>query len=161
MTPTIKQLEETKLIGRYVSMTIADNNTMELWKSMGPRIKEIECRLGQDKWSIQLYPDRYLEEFDPHKEFVKWAAVPVSSHDVIPSGLQSLVIETGLYAVFKYKGHSKDNTIYQYIFSEWIPKSQYVVDDRPHFEVLGAAYKNNDPNSEEEIWIPIKPSEKT
>jgi predicted transcriptional regulator YdeE len=29
-------------------------------------------------------------------------------------------------------------------------------DDRPHFEVLGKNYKNNDPVSEEEIWIPVR-----
>jgi AraC family transcriptional regulator len=33
---------------------------------------------------------------------------------------------------------------------------EYELDDRPHFEILGDKYKNNDPNSEEEIWIPIK-----
>lgn len=27
---------------------------------------------------------------------------------------------------------------------------------QPHFEVLGEKYKDNDPTSEEEIWIPIK-----
>jgi AraC family transcriptional regulator len=31
------------------------------------------------------------------------------------------------------------------------------LDDRPHFEVLGEKYKNNDPTSEKEIWIPILP----
>jgi AraC family transcriptional regulator len=31
----------------------------------------------------------------------------------------------------------------------------FEVDDRPHFEILGIRYRNNDPNSEEEIWIPI------
>ena len=29
-----------------------------------------------------------------------------------------------------------------------------------HFEVLGKNYKNNDPNSEEEIWIPIMDKDK-
>ena len=32
----------------------------------------------------------------------------------------------------------------------------YILDNRPHFEVLGGKYKNNDSNSEEEIWIPVK-----
>ena len=36
------------------------------------------------------------------------------------------------------------------------PNSDYKPDDRPHFELLGAKYKNDDPDSEEEIWIPIK-----
>jgi len=30
------------------------------------------------------------------------------------------------------------------------------LDNRPHFEVLGEKYKNGDPESEEEIWIPVK-----
>ena len=33
----------------------------------------------------------------------------------------------------------------------------YTLDDRPHFEILGEKYKNQDPDSEEELWIPIKP----
>jgi AraC family transcriptional regulator len=43
------------------------------------------------------------------------------------------------------------------MLTEWLPNSAYALDDRPHFEALGEQYKNNDPNSEEEIWIPIKP----
>lgn len=39
-----------------------------------------------------------------------------------------------------------------YIFATWLPSSAYVLDNRPHFEVLGAKYKSNDPGSEEEIW---------
>ena len=70
--------------------------------------------------------------------------------------MESFLLKKGLYAVFNYKGLSSDNSIFQYIFSKWIPESNYLLDDRPHFEILGVKYKNNDPNSEEEIWIPIK-----
>jgi AraC family transcriptional regulator len=31
--------------------------------------------------------------------------------------------------------------------------------DRSHFEIMGEKYKLNDPNSEEEVWIPIKMKE--
>ena len=70
--------------------------------------------------------------------------------------LNTLLLESGLYAVFDYKGSSSDTSIYEYIFFNWLPNSKYKVDNRPHFEILGNKYKNNDPNSEEEIWIPIK-----
>ena len=70
--------------------------------------------------------------------------------------MKSLILKGGLYAVFDYKGSSSNNSIFQYIFSEWLPNSEYLIDHRPHFEILGSKYKNNDPNSEEEIWIPIK-----
>jgi len=43
-----------------------------------------------------------------------------------------------------------------YIMSQWLPNSKYILDHRPHFELLGAKYKNNSPDSEEEVWIPIK-----
>ncbi|WP_371811654.1 GyrI-like domain-containing protein [Flavobacterium sp. M31R6] len=42
------------------------------------------------------------------------------------------------------------------MFRTWIPNSKYDLDHRPHFEILGAKYKKDDPNSEEEIWVPIK-----
>ena len=76
--------------------------------------------------------------------------------DSVPDEMESFTLSEGLYAVFDYKGSSSDNSIFQYIFMTWLPNSAYQVDNRPHFEVLGEKYKNNDPNSEEEIWIPIK-----
>jgi AraC family transcriptional regulator len=70
--------------------------------------------------------------------------------------MESFILYGGLYAVFDYKGSSVDNRIFQYIYMNWIPNSEYQLDNRPHFEVLGEKYRNNDPTSEEEIWIPIK-----
>ncbi|HLT33108.1 MAG TPA: GyrI-like domain-containing protein, partial [Aquaticitalea sp.] len=43
---------------------------------------------------------------------------------------------------------------YQYIYGQWIPNSEYELDDRPHFALMGEKYK--DPESEEEFWIPIR-----
>ena len=46
---------------------------------------------------------------------------------------------------------------YQYIFETWLTSSEYALDHRPYFEILGEKYKNDDPSSEEEIWIAITP----
>lgn len=156
MNPKIKELEEKKLIGYRIKMSLTDNKTGQLWGQFAPRIKEIQNRVSEDKVSMQIYPPLYYTPFNPGKEFEKWATVEVQDFEKIPNGMEPFILEKGLYAVFDYQGSSSDNSIYQYIFSEWLPKSNYVVDDRPHFEVLGATYKNNDPNSEEEIWIPIR-----
>ncbi len=69
--------------------------------------------------------------------------------------METLVLPTGYYAVFDYKGLSADNSIYEYIFNNWLPNSGYSIDERPQFEVLGSNYRNNDSESEEEIWISI------
>lgn len=136
-------------------MSILNNQTGQLWGSFMPRLKEIGSRVGNDKVSMQVYPSDYYQNFNPGREFIKWAAVEVEQDTTIPDGMDSFELSGGQYAVFDYKGSSADPSIFQYIFSEWLPKSAYLIDDRPHFEVLGEKYKNNDPESEEEIWIPI------
>jgi AraC family transcriptional regulator len=156
MKPIIKKLAQKQLIGQSVQMSLANNKTGQLWQAFGPRIKEIPNRVSTDKISMQVYPPLYYEQFSPIKAFEKWATVEVSTLNNIPAGMQTFVLEEGLYAVFNYKGSSSDPSIFRYIFSEWIPHSEYEVDDRPHFEVLGTKYQNNSPDSEEEIWIPIR-----
>jgi AraC family transcriptional regulator len=44
----------------------------------------------------------------------------------------------------------------KYIYTEWLPNSGFQLDNKPHFEVLGDNYLGHEnPESEEEIWIPI------
>ena len=155
MEPKIIDLTEKKLIGMNLEMSLVQNKTGALWGSFVPRIKEIENRVSTDKISLQVYPELYYQNFKPINTFEKWAAVEVDNYDKIPNGMKPFVLKKGRYAVFFNKGSSADTSIYQYIFSEWIPNSIYRIDNRPHFEVLGEKYRNNNPNSEEEIWIPI------
>ena len=156
MDPIIETLKPKKLIGCRLQMSLTDNKTAELWGGFAPRIKEIENKTNTDKISMQVYPPGYYQDFNPSKEFEKWATVEVPDFDSIPDNMESFGLEGGLYAVFDYKGSSHDTSIFQYIFGTWLPQSDYILADRPHFEVLGEKYKNNDPNSEEEIWIPIE-----
>ena len=155
MNPRIEQLKEKKLVGYHLSMSLIENKTGQLWGRFGPKIKELKNRVGQDKISMQIYDPSYYQNFNPNRSFEKWATVEVTDFKNIPVGMESFTLEGGLYAVFDYKGSSADDAIYQYIFWKWLPNSVYQIADRPHFEVLGAQYKNNDPDSEEEIWIPI------
>jgi AraC family transcriptional regulator len=156
MIPRIIREKGKKMIGLSLSMSVVDNQTGKLWGSFMPRITEIVNRVGNDFFSLQVYPPEYHINFNPSLEFTKWALVEVSDFNHIPKGMKAFILQAGDYAVFDHKGSSGDPSIYQYIYGKWIPKSEYVLDDRPHFEVLGTNYKNNDPNSEEEIWIPIK-----
>ena len=158
MNPTIIHIKEKKLIGCSAQMNFINNKTIQLWQSFMPRLREIKNKISSDLFSVQVYDDHYnFNYFDPSSKFTKWATAEVSTFEEIPSNMQTLIITEGLYAVFLHKGSNTNNTTHQYIFQEWLPAShQYLLDVRPHFEVLGAKYKNNDPSSEEEIWIPIK-----
>jgi AraC family transcriptional regulator len=156
MTPRIEFLIAKKLIGRRLSMSFANFKIAELWSNFNPKRRQIVNNLNHELISMAIYKPNHFVDFKPTNEFERWAAVEVSDFESIPEGLESFDLEGGLYAVFDYKGSSADSTIFQYIYSKWLPSSGYILDNRPHFEVLGEKYKNNDPDSEEEIWIPVK-----
>lgn len=136
-------------------MSFANNKTGQLWQRFMPTRKEIKNNINADLISMQLYGPAF--DFGPNIEFEKWAAVEVSDLTNVPDQMETFLLPQGLYAVFNYKGSSMDKRIFQYIFGEWLPHSAYQLDNRPHFEVLGEKYKNASPDSEEEIWIPVKP----
>ena len=159
MTPRIENLSDKKLIGKRLTMSLANNRTGELWQSFMPIRREISNNVSNDLISMQVYKPTHFADFKPTNEFEKWATVEVTNFESVPTGLETFSLTGGLYAVFDYKGSSNDPSIFQYIFGTWLPGSDYFLDYRPHFEVLGDKYKNNDPTSEEEIWIPIKPKQ--
>jgi len=156
MTPRIETLNEKKLVGIRLTMSLSDNKTGELWRNFMPRRKEITNNLTNDLISLVVFKPNHFADFKPTNEFERWATAEVANFDNVPSQMESFVLQGGLYGVFDYKGSSIDKSIFQYIFGVWLPNSVYLLDNRPHFEVLGDKYKNNDPSSEEEIWIPIK-----
>lgn len=157
MVAEFRILQPQRLIGKRLSMSFAKNHTPELWKSFMPRRKEITNALNDELISMQIYSGFDFGSFDPNASFEKWAAVAVNDFDTVPDGMETFIIPEGLYAVFHYKGSSDQAHVpFGYIFGSWLPASDYELDDRPHFEILGAGYKNNDPASEEEIWIPIR-----
>ncbi|WP_111669797.1 GyrI-like domain-containing protein [Algoriphagus litoralis] len=156
MIPRIETLSEKRLVGTRLTMSLADYKIGELWRSFLPRRKEITHYLTTDLISVIVCNPSHFVDFKPTNEFERWAAVEVAAFDNVPPHMETFILAGGLYAVFEYKGLNTDNSIFTYILETWLPTSDYVLDNKPHFEVLGEKYKNNDPNSEEEIWIPIK-----
>jgi len=156
MKPRIETITDKKLVGKQLTMSFANYTIGELWKSFMPRKKEITSNLNNDLISMAIYEPGHFLDFKPTNEFERWAALEVSDFDTIPTDMETFTLKGGEYAVFHYKGLNTDPSIFEFIFTNWLPNSNYVLDNRPHFEILGEKYKNNDPTSEEEIWIPIK-----
>jgi AraC family transcriptional regulator len=155
--PIITTHPETRLIGHSLTMSLANDRTAMLWRGFMPHRKEIINAVGNILYSMQLYSEDYFANFNPATEFEKWAAVAVFNFDDVPEGMETFIIPKGKYAVFHYKGTPESGAeAFSYIFQQWLPQSEYLLDNRPHFELLGEKYKNNSPESEEEIWIPIR-----
>jgi AraC family transcriptional regulator len=157
MQPHIASIPEKKLVGKRLNMSLTNNRTTELWQSFMPCRKEINNTIGTDLFSLRVYDSQHFANFNPGAEFDKWAAIEVSDYNSFPRGLETLTLPAGLYAVFNYVGSaSAGGPFFQHIYGTWIPNSEYQLDNRPHFEVLGEKYKNESPDSEEEVWIPVK-----
>ena len=146
LQPRIVTIHSKQLVGKKVTMSLVNDKTQELWQGFMPLKNSIKHIVNKDLYSIQVYPkDISISNFTPETRFEKWAAIEVSK------------LEGGLYAVFLHKGHpAAFSKTMEYIFRNWLPKSKYQFDSRAQFEIMGNKYKNDDPASEEEVWIPIR-----
>lgn len=156
--PKIVDASERTLIATRITMSLSENRTRELWQGFRPRVAEIPNRVGSDFFSIQHYPENFkMQNFQPTTIFEKLAAIEVLNHDQVPEGMEAYILEGGKYAVFIHNGPATAAAkTFQYIYGVWVPQSAYELDNRDQFEILGANYRPDDPDAEEEVWIPIK-----
>ena len=157
--PEIVDIEAKKLVGISLHTSLADDKTELLWKRFMKQKKEITNAKSDDLFSVQVYDEGFMSgHFNSQSIFEKWAALEVEDYSELQEGMKGLKLPGGLYAVFNHEGTSKEfASTAKFIFEEWIPSSEYSLDNRPHFEILGDDYKGPDsPDSKEKIWIPIK-----
>jgi AraC family transcriptional regulator len=158
-SPKIIEIDRKQLIGICIETSLLENSAVALWKQFMPRKKEIRNVVGSELYSVQLYENDFsMRQFSPSTKFEKWAAVEVESYESIPEGMEALTLPGGLYAVFVHKGPAANfHETAAYIFGQWLPQSEYELDNRPHFEVMVKDYLGlNHPDAEEEVWIPLK-----
>ena len=157
--PEIVEIEAKKLVGISLHTSLADDKTSILWKRFMRQKKDITNTKSDDLFSVQVYDEGFMAgQFNSQSIFEKWAALEVKDYSELQEGMKGLKLPGGLYAVFTHEGTSKEFAkTAKFIFEQWIPSSEYSLDNRPHFEVLGEDYKGpENPDSKENIWIPIK-----
>lgn len=155
--PKIEKLQKMQLVGKHITMSLSNNRTAELWGAFMPVRNSVLRRANDNYYSVEVYPEGYFEHFNPNTEFEKWAAVKVEEVTDLPEAMESLTVPEGLYAVFSFKGTPVNVPQFmQQIFGVWLPHSKYQLDNRPHFALMGEKYKNNDPESEEDFWVPVR-----
>jgi AraC family transcriptional regulator len=158
MQPRIENLKEIKLVGKRIKTSFTENQTALLWRSFIPGRKEIRNGTGTELYSVEIYPAGFFRNFSPKTQFEKWAAAAVTDFTSIPEGMETMIIPGGLYAVFLH--HGPASTVpqsYQDILGNWLTRNgEFILDDRPHFAMMGEKYRNESPDSEEELWIPVK-----
>ncbi|PPK85138.1 AraC family transcriptional regulator [Neolewinella xylanilytica] len=147
------------LIGLSETTSLAGAGTPGLWRGFGPRIREIENRADEWRYSLRIYPaDLSLARLTPETEYTEWAAVAVVEGTAVPDGLEKLELAGGLYARCLHRGLPGEiGTTVNYLFGQWLPTSGYDVDNsRPHFERMAPDYLPDDPDAQEEMYVPLQ-----
>lgn len=152
-----------KLVGMRIRTTLSEYNaTRALWQRFKANLKTISNRMpNTGYYSVQDYENLdYFKAFNPATPFYKWAAVEVTTFENIPPEMEILFIESGLYAVFIHRGTPATFAqTAQYIYGQWLPSGDYVLNNGPHFEIMDEQYNPANPEAEEEVWVPIKVKE--
>lgn len=159
MEPKIIITKEIKLVGMHTKTSLNNSKTVGMWKQFMREKKEIKNIKNNWHYSVQRYDaDLKMENFNPDTVFQTHAAVEVKNFEEIPPGMLAFTIEDGAYAVFIHKGATDTfHKTADFIFNMWLPNSKYELDNRVHFEIMKEKYLGPDnPNSEEEVWVPIK-----
>lgn len=124
MTPKIETLESMKFVGMKIGSDELMNEELpiaNLWDRFWKDFKRIQ----------NVLPDAYglyapTLEADTVTEACYVAAVPVSDFAETPECYSNVEVESGLYALFDFKGSTEALTEAQnYIYSEWLPCSDY------------------------------------
>jgi AraC family transcriptional regulator len=145
-------LQAQQLSGLLVENPVFSNEeTSQLWRGFRSRLKELSWQEGDDLFSVQVFSENQQGQIEQ-----RWAA---ARHEgKVPDGMQSLKLPAGLYAVFLYRGSR--NGFEEFILDKFlnvIPSYSLQIDDRPHFQRMGPAFNPFSDESEEEVWIPVKP----
>lgn len=159
MKQRIEKIASKKLVGMMMPMTFQNHNPGALWGKFMPVRNKISNRISDQYYSLQKSPEGLLmSDYTPTTFFEKWALTEVSDFENIPEEMKPFKLEGGEYAVFRHIGNTPQGFVKSigYILNEWLPASDFVLDNRPHFEVLGEKYDRFNPESEEDIWIPVK-----
>ena len=156
---TILSLPPITLVGVSQETSLAAAETPALWREFGPRIREIGERADDWRYSLRQYPTGLsLHHLTPETRYIEWAAVAVASGARIPAGLETLLLTGGLYVRCLHRGLPGEigDTV-NYLFGQWLPTSGYDVDNaRPHFERMAPDYRPDDPDAQEEMYVPLQ-----
>jgi len=157
--PQIVEITTRQLIGMHIETTLSEDKIRALWSEFMPKFKKAAKGTSYKLYSIQIFDKNLkMSSFNPYTRFIKWAAVERDAVRTIPEEMDYLTLPGGLYAVFIHKGPADTfPETSQHIIGQWLPNSEYELDNRPHFEIMDENYQGpDDPEAEEEVWIPVK-----
>lgn len=152
----IEEKEKFRVIGIKKWFTTVDNQQLieipKMWDELRDETMKLMIDLSHHDGFVGLCADMYNGGFD------YW--IGCISDNECPHDLEEIIIPSSTWAVFEVYGpmrplpnHLQD--IYQRIYSEWLPNSEYTHAQIPKVEYYSLG-DNSAIDYKTEIWIPIR-----
>jgi AraC family transcriptional regulator len=150
MKPKIVSRPAFVVVGLKVRGKNENNEIPQLWQAFGPRVREIQ-NIVDDRvaYGISVNMDESTGEFD----YV--AGFEVSASEEIPEGMVRFEVPGGKYAVSATTLPKIGETFHN-AYHTWLPESGYQAAGGPELEVYDERFDSEDPNSEFDLYIPVK-----
>jgi len=150
MEPRIVDRAAFTVIGMKYHGRNENNEIPRMWEALGPRVGEIRNRVDDDvAYGISANMDETTGAFDYIAGFA------VSSGEEIPEGMVRFDVPGGKYAVFRTTLPRLGET-FTHAYRTWVPQSDYELAGTPDFEEYGEAFDPNNPESEFDVYVPIR-----
>lgn len=154
----VKILEKPalKVIGMKVITTQANNTIPQLWDRFNPRCQEIQ-NIAEKGVCVGVCLSVETKDFDENTKFAYIAGMIVENFDQVPEGMETVEILPQKYAVSTHRGSlDKLHDTYHYLYGEWLKNSEYEFSPSAEIEWYDHRFKFNSPDSEFDIYIPVK-----
>jgi AraC family transcriptional regulator len=150
MEPRIVERGAFTVVGLKYRGKAEENKIPQLWQDLMPRAGEIE-HLADDTAAYGISANMDMES----GAFDYIAGFEVSSAETVPAGMVHFEVPGGRYAVFSTT-LPKIGEIFQSAYHVWLPAAGCEPAGSPEFELYDEQFDPQDPNSEFDLYIPIK-----
>ena len=150
MEPKIVERGAFTVVGMKYRGKNENNEIPQLWQALGPRTGEIE-HMADDSAAYGICANMDMDT----GAFDYIAGFEVSSAEGVPEGMVAFEVPGGKYAVFTTTLPQIGETFHN-AYHTWLPQSGYQPRGGPEFELYDEQFDPQDPNSEFDLYIPIK-----
>jgi AraC family transcriptional regulator len=156
MEPKIVDLDRIILVGLPFYGDPSTGGFGQAWHRFFPLAERIPHRVNPAvMYGVEMYGPESMQEH-------KWTYFPstaVSQLDVseIPDHLFAAVLPAARYAVFTAKGGlTALPATFRYAYDTWLPASEYEGTGMLDFELYDERFRESEPDSELDVYIPIR-----
>ena len=150
MEPRIVERAAFTVVGMMVRGKAGSDEIPRMWEALNPRVHEIQDRVGEEvAYGISANMDEQSGEFDYIGGF------EVGRGGEIPEGMVRFEVPGGTYAIFRTTLPRLGET-FLYAYRTWVPQSGHELTGGPDFELYDEKFDPQDPESEFDVYIPIR-----